>query len=520
MTYDPTIWKDRITEKPNTFKMQENVDGTVTLVPVPGQIMQQGTPVNAKNLNKIENRLVDITSQFADALLQVSQNSFLEIHERFTQNYGKPLYRVNGDRNVTFLFPIGVKLGEIEYSHYRFQKDTNDDFIKGREDAIYSEKNTANDNYGTISDGTMKGTTTDNHYADTVGTKLSNSFTGTGVDVQYYFDDRGGVWEIRIDGVLVDTFTTHIDGVPPADIIDATSNARARRRIRGLSDGLHNIEMKFIGEDPKHPPSTTPARGWTKFKREVSNVSQSTYRIFSITEDFSLTSNSSNIEFAFATTSAWIPDHGIGTAFLGTTGFQDVLIDGVKLSDFTPTGFKPFNNATITQELEIKMPSDTEQMAILTHTANIEQNTVTRYGKMKFLLQKTINTGYVNMLPATSTFGQKLTSSKGKSFPTILDDGSFTELSDKEDSLEYVFTSDDPSLRNYYTGVAFLDFANSRRLNKPNVGITAIQHRADNIQKLYPKIYDGHTVQPGEVIKFGGVFFVGKIPEAATLFTQ
>ncbi len=58
MSYEPTNWKDRVVEKPRTFTMQQNPDGTITLVPAPGTVVQEGTPVNAANLNKLENGLV------------------------------------------------------------------------------------------------------------------------------------------------------------------------------------------------------------------------------------------------------------------------------------------------------------------------------------------------------------------------------------------------------------------------------------------------------------------------------
>ena len=58
MNYTPTEWKDRVVEKPRTFNMQQNPDGTITLIPAPGTVVQEGTPVNAANLNKIEQGLV------------------------------------------------------------------------------------------------------------------------------------------------------------------------------------------------------------------------------------------------------------------------------------------------------------------------------------------------------------------------------------------------------------------------------------------------------------------------------
>lgn len=57
MAYEPTIWKDRAVERPRTFNIVNNPDGTITLVPVPGVIAEEGTPVNAANLNKLEQGL-------------------------------------------------------------------------------------------------------------------------------------------------------------------------------------------------------------------------------------------------------------------------------------------------------------------------------------------------------------------------------------------------------------------------------------------------------------------------------
>jgi hypothetical protein len=57
MAYTPTEWKDRIVQNPRTFQIQNNADGTVTLTPKPGTVVQEGTPVNAANLNNIEQGL-------------------------------------------------------------------------------------------------------------------------------------------------------------------------------------------------------------------------------------------------------------------------------------------------------------------------------------------------------------------------------------------------------------------------------------------------------------------------------
>ena len=54
MAYSKTAWKDRIVQKPLTYNVTNNLDGTITLVPAPGTITQAGTPVNAVNLNNLE----------------------------------------------------------------------------------------------------------------------------------------------------------------------------------------------------------------------------------------------------------------------------------------------------------------------------------------------------------------------------------------------------------------------------------------------------------------------------------
>lgn len=63
MAYKKTLWKDRVVEKPNTYRSVENPDGTITLYPITGQVIEKGTPVSAANLNKIENGIVELNEQ-------------------------------------------------------------------------------------------------------------------------------------------------------------------------------------------------------------------------------------------------------------------------------------------------------------------------------------------------------------------------------------------------------------------------------------------------------------------------
>ena len=57
MVYTKTVWTNREVEKPRTFTMVDNGDGTTTLTPAEGTIITAGTPIDAVNMNKIENEI-------------------------------------------------------------------------------------------------------------------------------------------------------------------------------------------------------------------------------------------------------------------------------------------------------------------------------------------------------------------------------------------------------------------------------------------------------------------------------
>ena len=79
MAYKKTLWKDRVVEKPNTYRSVENPDGTITLYPITGQVIEKGTPVSAANLNKIENGIVELNEQ-----LEHNANKIEEIAQKGT----------------------------------------------------------------------------------------------------------------------------------------------------------------------------------------------------------------------------------------------------------------------------------------------------------------------------------------------------------------------------------------------------------------------------------------------------
>lgn len=59
MTYNKTIWVDQEVKKERTYELINNSDGTTTIQDPPNNILTFGTPVNAQNLNNIENGIED-----------------------------------------------------------------------------------------------------------------------------------------------------------------------------------------------------------------------------------------------------------------------------------------------------------------------------------------------------------------------------------------------------------------------------------------------------------------------------
>ena len=65
MSYTKTIWQDHVLTRPHTYTETVNSDGTKTLTPA-GDVEQQGTPVNAENLNHMEQGIENAHTAVSD----------------------------------------------------------------------------------------------------------------------------------------------------------------------------------------------------------------------------------------------------------------------------------------------------------------------------------------------------------------------------------------------------------------------------------------------------------------------
>jgi len=79
-TFNKLQWEDFVAQYPCRFKVTDNGDGTVTITDEPGEVIQEGTPVNAENLNRIEQGIADLFEE--DAKNMKSANNLAEITDK------------------------------------------------------------------------------------------------------------------------------------------------------------------------------------------------------------------------------------------------------------------------------------------------------------------------------------------------------------------------------------------------------------------------------------------------------
>lgn len=121
MTYNKTIWVDQEVKKERTYELINNSDGTTTIQDPPNNILTFGTPVNAQNLNNIENGIENHETRitFLESIgnpiptlsnilgeneiwlegAEVSRETYAQLFEIYGTAYGE------GDGETTFNLP-------------------------------------------------------------------------------------------------------------------------------------------------------------------------------------------------------------------------------------------------------------------------------------------------------------------------------------------------------------------------------------------------------------------------------
>lgn len=78
--YDLILWKNRRTEISNTYSITENADGTITLTPVVGEVIEAGTSFNQTNMNNMDYGINEAMIIANMAIVQLRQ------HQRELEN--------------------------------------------------------------------------------------------------------------------------------------------------------------------------------------------------------------------------------------------------------------------------------------------------------------------------------------------------------------------------------------------------------------------------------------------------
>ncbi len=103
--YDLILWKNRRTEKSNTYTITENIDpktkqpdGTYTLTPVVGEVIEAGTSFNQQNMNHMDNGINEAMIIANMGIIQLRQ------HQRELENTYFETGTVNISSNESYPF--------------------------------------------------------------------------------------------------------------------------------------------------------------------------------------------------------------------------------------------------------------------------------------------------------------------------------------------------------------------------------------------------------------------------------
>lgn len=211
-------------------------------------ILNDEVAVTENNLKGIELGAGKQDKLVAGEGISLVGNNISVINEEVQKNY----YKVNSAGDITVFLPIT----DTEYASYHFSRNTDENYMKMNESEVFEKKeNAKTENYDSVSNGILTGTNTDNIYAKSVGTVVTKNFIGYAIQIFTFSDNRGGVWNVKVDGVDYGNFSTW-----SSEIVDF----KQLTKVENLEDTNHTLVMTFMGADPLNPPSDGLARDWLK----------------------------------------------------------------------------------------------------------------------------------------------------------------------------------------------------------------------------------------------------------------
>ena len=98
MAYSREYWQDHVTEFEDRYTEKENEDGTITHIPVEGEIIQQGTAQNAPHFNNMEVGIAD-----ANFAAQVLTEGYLQLRRQVEHDSTEIFAEILGETHTVTL---------------------------------------------------------------------------------------------------------------------------------------------------------------------------------------------------------------------------------------------------------------------------------------------------------------------------------------------------------------------------------------------------------------------------------
>ncbi|MEK4169358.1 hypothetical protein NST64_08440 [Staphylococcus sp. FSL W8-1268] len=459
-----------------------------------------------------------------------NEKNFLDFLFENSAQLSNNTIKVNKDRDLT----LKIALSDKDKFSLNFGKNTNDDFIKfknmdyiGSITSSSAQTVTSNLTQSMISNSESIGTN-DNWYTSAIGNKVEHTFTGSSVSIRIYADAKGGIWKASIDGNFIKNVSTNLGAYNTSNSLGA--NVFEINIANDLENKQHVLTLEFVGQDDKYP--TTSPRGWLRMKTATSKPGYDFDTFVYSVKGATVTKIQnalwdSNKEFAFQVDfgdrKEWIPEHNsVGTLKLSDKGSQRLLIDNKEINMTQMMNEIPFTEVKILQNLFGLHPTTNEKYCEFVIITTITSRGVKFNTKIKWLKETIVGSGYVNMFTVNPQFMTDIITSYNTKYSTQIFDNSYEYLQD-EAPYSYIATS------SFYNDLYLIchnvnphetlrmDY-DDRDGDAFGKGLFALQHRNQDLQKLYPKTYTNHKTKVNEVYQFEGFFGFGKLPMVNKLF--
>ena len=464
--------------------------------------------IDAGPVNELDSRL---TSQLAENVMFEGQVDFVDMVRDRTSYSSMRVKKTDNPYESLNVFLIN---GDNHIS-YDFRKNANDDFWifntaytgKLKTSEIYFESTSSRTGNWTELFGA-------NRFTTEVGATFTVNIKGERIELQYYTDNRGGVFKI----VINDDYNN--------PVIVSTYSESPRVTTTLIAEGLdpertHKIVGEFIGDDPNNSPEGGTSRGWIR----DSTGSPSNYTaIGGFVDNGTYLDNTmmlgfgSNKEFAFDFENDgeryWFPEHNnTGTAFANEP--LKIIIDSkeVDLDSLDNEETIICESVQIVQNVRCELPNVSGKVADLIINYTITKDGIVSIsGKLKITKNTKIKNGYTMMFPLIGDGLSELVTSIGNSKKSEGDGSIYFMEEDSERVLSFAGIGEDK--QNLITAFSFDYPYKTLRLGGDGKGTGDrfyYYHQRSNYPKLYARIFNELEVSNGFEYTFSGRYAIGNI---------